>query len=188
MNDAVDFWNEQLAEMGSGFRLGPVRFISEILPTSELATLSQATLDGQRALVGPPSGFMQIEGDLVIALSDGAFVSFATSFQKTDKRLIAIRNFQGAIAVTSIGRNIMAHELGHAIDLGKTMTLVSSCAVDPRLVGQRLSFRRGAIFSSDGRRKTHSAKALPADVEGCAEGDRIDVRSAPQGQDRRRTP
>jgi hypothetical protein len=38
VNDAVDFWNEQLAEIGSGFRLGPVRFISEILPTSELAT------------------------------------------------------------------------------------------------------------------------------------------------------
>jgi hypothetical protein len=38
VNDAVDFWNEQLAEMGSGFRLGPVSFISEILPTSELAT------------------------------------------------------------------------------------------------------------------------------------------------------
>jgi hypothetical protein len=119
VNDAVDFWNEQFAEMGSGFRLGPVRFISEILPTSELATLSQATLDGQRALVGPPSGFMQIEGDLVIALSDGAFVSFATSFQKTDKRLIAIRNFQGApLRFTSVGRNVMAHELGHAIGLG----------------------------------------------------------------------
>jgi hypothetical protein len=74
VNDAVDFWNEPLAEMGSGFRLGPVRFISEILPTSELATLSQATLDEQRALVGPPSGFTQIEGDLVIGLSGRAFL------------------------------------------------------------------------------------------------------------------
>ena len=26
--DAVDFWNKQLAEIGSGFRLGPVIFIS----------------------------------------------------------------------------------------------------------------------------------------------------------------
>jgi matrixin len=119
VSDAVDFWNKQLGEIGSGFRLGPIRFVSEILPPSELATLSQATLDGTRALVGPPSGFMQIEGDLIIALSDGAFASFAMSFQKTDKRLVAIRSFQGApFRFTNVGRNVMAHELGHAIGLG----------------------------------------------------------------------
>jgi Dual-action HEIGH metallo-peptidase len=118
VSDAVEFWNQQLAEIGSGFRLGPVRFVSEILPPGELATLSQAVLDGKRELVGPPSGFMQIEGDLIIALSDGAFVSFATSFQKTDKRLIAIRSFQTAsFRFTNVGRNVMAHELGHAIGL-----------------------------------------------------------------------
>lgn len=79
----------------------------------------ECEIDGQRALVGPPSGFMQIEGDLIIALSAGAFVSFAMSFQETDKRLIAIRSFQGApFRYTNVGRNVVAHELGHAIGLG----------------------------------------------------------------------
>jgi hypothetical protein len=69
--------------------------------------------------VGPPSGFTQIEGDLIIALSDGAFVSFAMSFQKTDKRLIGIRSFHTRpFRFTNVGRNVMAHELGHAIGLG----------------------------------------------------------------------
>jgi hypothetical protein len=118
-SDAVDFWNQQLADVGSGFRLGPVKFLRDILPPDELATLSQATLDGKRELVGPPSGFLELDGDLIIALSDAAFVSFAMSFQKTDKRLIAIRSFQARpFRFTNVGRNVMAHELGHAIGLG----------------------------------------------------------------------
>jgi hypothetical protein len=42
VNDAIDFWNNQLAEIGSGFRFGPVRFVSVSLSPNELMTLSQA--------------------------------------------------------------------------------------------------------------------------------------------------
>jgi hypothetical protein len=80
--------------------------------------LRQALDEGKRALVGPPSGFIQIEGDLIIALTDAAFNSFVMSFQKTDKRLVAI-SFQGrSFRFTNVARNVMAHELGHAIGLG----------------------------------------------------------------------
>src|SRR5262249_3335555 len=66
----------------------------------------------------PPSGFMQIDGDLIIALSDGAFVSFSMSFPKRDRRLIALRSFQAPLfRFTNVGRNVVAHELGHAIGL-----------------------------------------------------------------------
>jgi hypothetical protein len=40
VHDAVDFWNKQFAEIGSGFRLGPVKLVGETLPANELATLS----------------------------------------------------------------------------------------------------------------------------------------------------
>src|SRR5262245_17804079 len=70
--DGVDFWNTKLAEIGSGFRLGPVTFVSQILPPAELAALSEATLSGER-VPEPPSGLTQVEGDLIIALSDWAF-------------------------------------------------------------------------------------------------------------------
>jgi hypothetical protein len=119
VNDAVDFWNQQLTEIGSGFRLGPVTFIiSEIIPTKELAALSRAVLDQERVLE-PPPGLMKTEGDLIIALSDGDFVSFTGPFLKGGKRLIGIRSFQvPPLRFTNVGRNVIAHELGHAIGLG----------------------------------------------------------------------
>jgi hypothetical protein len=71
----------------------PIKTLSEILSPNELAALSRAVLDHERRL-RPPSGLMEIERDLIIALSDGAFVSFTMSFPKAGKRLIALRSFE----------------------------------------------------------------------------------------------
>jgi hypothetical protein len=118
VSDAVDFWNKQFAEIGSGFRLGPITFISEIIPPEELADLSKSVLD-RGGTLEPPPGLMKIEGDLIIALSDGDFVSFAARFPNAGKRLIGIRSFQRPpFRFTNVGRNLIAHELGHAIGLG----------------------------------------------------------------------
>ena len=115
--DGVDFWNQQLAEIGSGFRLGRVTFVGQIIPPAELAALSEAMLAGERA-PEPPSGLIEVEGDLIIALSDWAFVSFAIYFPKIGKRLVAISTFQRIpLRFTNVGRNVVAHELGHAIGL-----------------------------------------------------------------------
>jgi hypothetical protein len=118
VSDAVNFWNNLLTEIGSGFRLGSVTFVSEIISPGELETLSKAVLDRSGAQE-PPPGLMEIDGDLIIALSDGRFISFATPFLKGGKRLIGIRSFQDApLRFTNVGRNVIAHELGHAIGLG----------------------------------------------------------------------
>ena len=45
--EAVDFWNKQLSEIGSGFRLGPITFTKETIPVEELQARSQAVLSKQ---------------------------------------------------------------------------------------------------------------------------------------------
>ena len=68
---------------------------------------------------GAAFGFTEIDGDLIVVLSDGSFVSFSMSFPKTGKRLVAIRSFQAPLfRVTNVSRNIVAHELGHTMGLG----------------------------------------------------------------------
>ena len=118
VSDAVEFWNQTLAETGSGFKLGRIRFENQAVPADEILTLRQALDEGKRELAVPPSGFIQIDGDLIIALSDAAFNSFVITFQQTDKRLIAISFQSMSFRLTNVARNVMAHELGHAIGLG----------------------------------------------------------------------
>jgi hypothetical protein len=50
VREAVDFWNKQLSDLGSGFRLGPVTFTKETIPTEELAARSEAVLAKEGAL------------------------------------------------------------------------------------------------------------------------------------------
>ena len=87
---AVAHWNSQLAAIGSAFRLGPVT---------------------QR----PGSGTAE-PGKIVVVLSDGVFVSHATP--EGQGAVVMIRTDRvPPLSMPNVARNLIAHELGHAIGL-----------------------------------------------------------------------
>jgi hypothetical protein len=89
---AVAHWNQLLAGIGSGFRLGSV------------------SLGG--------SGTAE-PGKIVVVLSDGAFISHVNRLPGGQGAVAMIRNTAGPpMSLPNVPRNVIAHELGHAIGLG----------------------------------------------------------------------
>jgi Matrixin len=115
--EAVEFWNRQLAEIGTPFRLGLVTPTTETLPTDYLTRLSAAVLNREPP-PDVPERVGQMPGDIIIALSDGDFISFSHRLPSGTRVMIGIRSDQlRPLNLPNVARNVIAHELGHAIGL-----------------------------------------------------------------------
>jgi hypothetical protein len=120
VRDAVNFWNAQLLGIGSSF------FLTEPIVIELGYEDEQYVKDGSKRVVvwnadlpPPPARYEDFCGSIVIALARGDFVSFARAMPDYGMVLVGIKgNSHYPLNFPNVARNLIAHEIGHAVGLG----------------------------------------------------------------------
>jgi putative tryptophan/tyrosine transport system substrate-binding protein len=131
VRDAVAFWNDTFAELGTQFRLGALTQVAGQMPVEDLRRRE------------PPESLKRIESNIVVALSEGEFISFNSRWAALDKVVVAIKDYRSfPLTLPNVARNLIAHQLGLAIGLSHN--------TDPTtLMCGRPASCRPDIFASD---------------------------------------
>lgn len=123
--EAVAFWNDRLAELGSAARFAEPRVVVE--PPAGRALENYARQVAQRATrlpagdaePPPPAALVDLGADVVLLLSRQDILSFTWPLPRTPGRhLVVVRRVRGPYRTDPmVTKHVVAHELGHVLGL-----------------------------------------------------------------------
>jgi putative tryptophan/tyrosine transport system substrate-binding protein len=110
VSEAVAFWNDTFAELGTPFRLGALTQVVGAIPVHDL-TMLNVDFD-------LPETLNRITGNIIVALSEGEFISFTARRPALNKAVVAIKDYRSSpLTLPNVARNLIALGLGQAIGL-----------------------------------------------------------------------
>ena len=152
VGDAVAFWNDTLAELGTQFRLGALTQVAGPIPIEDVKKLAT----GEPEL---PESLKRIPGNIIVVLSEGEFISFTARRASLNKAVVAIKDYRSfPLTLPNVARNVIAHLLGLAIGLAHN--------ADPTtLMCGRPAPCRPDVFASNSPKYFGLTEADKADVQ-----------------------
>ena len=114
VREAVAYWNRTFADLGTPFRLGDVEWVTGSIPDDDIRSL------GRQARYNPwpmvPASIERYPGEILIVLSNAKFISYTV--RRGDRVVIGIKDGNTEpLSMPNVVRNVIAHELGHALGL-----------------------------------------------------------------------
>jgi hypothetical protein len=111
VSDAVGFWNDTFAQLGTPFRLGALTQVVGVIPVEVLRTPRNPA-----RLPELPESLKRIIGNIIVVLSESDF-NFRAPEAALDKMVVSIRNYQFPLTLPNVARNVIARQLGLSIGL-----------------------------------------------------------------------